>query len=81
MNESKLAWPKACALHLYLRVRDKKSMKRTKYYQDLQARCTVGLEAQGLERWEERLFWTEIERKVMIKHLEKGCCGQLVILD
>lgn len=56
-----------------------KSMKSIKFYQDLQARCSVGIEARGLESWEERLLWTEV--KVMVKHLDEESCGQLAILD
>eukprot|EP00069_Balaena_mysticetus_P006074 bmy_05274T0 len=41
-------------------------MKSTEYYQDHQVRCTVGIEAQGLESWEEGLLWTEVEMKVMM---------------
>lgn len=34
-------------------------MKSTKYYQGLQARCTIGIEAEVLESWEEGVLWTE----------------------
>lgn len=36
-----------------------KSMKSTQYYQGLQARCTIGIEAEVLESWEEGMLWTE----------------------
>ena len=54
-------------------------MKSIKFYQDLQARCSVGIKAWGLESWEEGLLWTEV--KVMVKHLDEEFCGQLAILD
>ena len=44
-------------------------------------RCTVGIEAQGLESWEEGLLWTEVEMKVMVKHLDEESFGELAILN
>lgn len=61
-------------------------MKSTKYYQDLQARYTVGIDAQALESWEEGLLWTEgrilifVEIKVIINYLDEGSCEQLATL-
>ena len=54
-------------------------MRSIKFYQNLQTRCSVATEAQGLESWEEGLLWTEV--KVMVKHLDEESCGQLAILD
>lgn len=60
-------------------------MKSLQYYQDLQARCTSGIEAQVLESWERGMFWTEnvnlVEMKVIVNHLDDGSCGRLATLD